>query len=390
MKKKVLIVSYVPTHPQDAGNNARVYNIIENMKNADVDIYFLFIQKNKIADLEKMKKYIGDKKLFIYKPKKDIKIGYIIRKLFRKILKCLKLSKKVIIYYKIDDIFPNQLLKFVRKLQKQYKFNVVWVEYVWYSKLLKIFDSNVIKVIDTHDVFTEREKLFLQKNEEPTWYYTTRKEETKGLQRADYVVAIQQQEANFFTEILNNNLSKVITIGNSIQTKKTYIVQNKKYVFIGSDNDLNIYALNSFIASTLILIKEKEPLSEFLIAGSVCKNIPDSYLYKKLGFVDDLQKIYNEVRAVINPIQSGTGLNIKTIEALSYEKPLITTQVGAKGLEDAEGAYIIADSSEEFADAVVEVLSDDNLAQKLSKEAHDYVYKYNRKNINNLLKILRV
>lgn len=388
MKKKVLVISYVPTHPQDAGNNARVYNIIENMKSNNLDVYFLFIQKNKVADLEKMKKYIGEEKLFVYKPKKNIKFGYIIRKVYRKILKWMKLSKKVIIHYKIDDIFPNDLLKYVKELQKQYQFNVVWTEYVWYSKVLEIFDNNVIKVIDTHDVFTEREKLFLQKNEEPIWYYTTQKEEIKGLQRANYVIAIQQQEAIFFKEILKDS-SKVITIGNSIKSKKMDVPKNKKYVFIASDNDLNIYAANIFIEKTLPLIKNKEPNSKFLIVGSICNSIPNSELYEKLGFVDDLKKVYSEVRAVINPIQSGTGLNIKTIEALSYAKPLITTKIGAKGLEDAKDAYIIANTNEEFANSLIEVLNDDKLAQKLSEKAYEYVSKYNENNTNSLLEILK-
>jgi hypothetical protein len=46
MKQKILVISYVPTHPQDAGNRTRVYNMIESMKKINKDVYFLFIKRS--------------------------------------------------------------------------------------------------------------------------------------------------------------------------------------------------------------------------------------------------------------------------------------------------------------------------------------------------------
>lgn len=355
----------------------RVYSIVENMKKLNIDVYLIFIQRNKVADINKMTEYIGNDKLFIFNCKKNKNIIYLAKEKLRKILKYLKLSKKIIIHYNIDEIYPNSLSRYVKKLHKINKFDVIWTEYVWYSKLLKVLDKDTIKVIDTHDVFTNREKLFLNNGENPNWYYTTQRQEARGLSRANYVVAIQEKEEQFFREIVKSN-TEVVTIGNYIKIKEVCVVDNKKYMFVGSNNDLNIYCIKYFINNIFPKIKQKEPDSEFLIVGGVCKDIPDSDEYIKLGYVDDLDKIYKNVRLVINPIKSGTGLNIKTIEALGNCKPLVTTSCGAKGLnENVNEICKVVDGDEEFAECVVEILNDNKLAEKLSKNAFNFVSNYN-------------
>ena len=375
--KKVLVISDVPIYPLDAGNSMRIFSIINNMKKLNVDVHFLFVERHKAADMEKMTEYIGKDKLFVFNFKKNRNIRYLIKELLRRILKRLRLSKKIIIPYYIDEIYPKALSGYVKELHRINKFDVIWTEYVWYSKVLKSIDKNTIKVIDTHDVFTDREKLFLNNGEEPNWYYTTKYQEAKGLSRADYVVAIQNKEREFFEKIVKRK-TKVVTIGNYIKNKEIHVVNNKKYIFVGSNNKLNIYYANYFIKNIFPIIKQKEPDSEFLLVGRVSEQVPDSSEYTKIGYVDNLDDIYANARLVINPIKAGTGLNIKTIEALGNCKPLVTTTCGAKGLDTkVEQICKIADNDEEFAGAIIQILNDDKLAEELSKNAYNFVLKYN-------------
>lgn len=336
-----------------------------------------------------MEKFIGKDKFFNYiVPKTDKNFICIIKKIFRKFLSVLKLSRKIIIHYNIDEIYPHTLSKYVKKLDKIHNFDVIWVEYVWYSKILKAFDNKKVKIIDTHDVFSNREQLFLKNGEEPKWYYTTRAKEGKALSRANYVIAIQEEENKFFKKIVSNDVN-VVTIGNTIEIQEPCKVYNKNFMFVGSNNDLNVTSIKYFINNLLPKIKIQNPESEFYVVGSVCNSIPDSDKYIKLGFVKDIKEAYKSARLVINPIQNGTGLNIKTIEALGYSKPLITTVCGAKGLDLEKNNYIIAKNDEEFCKKVTEVLNSDSLTDMLSKKAFDFASNYNISCIQSLKEIFK-
>ena len=61
---------------------------------------------------------------------------------------------------------------------------------------------------------------------------------------------------------------------------------------------------------------------------------------------------------MVNPIEFGSGLKIKNVEALAYGKPLITTPHGANGFIDApHSSVLVADSPEQW-QAVIDRLSD--------------------------------
>ena len=51
-----------------------------------------------------------------------------------------------------------------------------------------------------------------------------------------------------------------------------------------------------------------------------------------LGFVDDLAKVYQTARVVICPIRYGSGTRVKLIEAAAWGKPIVSTTIGAEGL----------------------------------------------------------
>lgn len=80
-----------------------------------------------------------------------------------------------------------------------------------------------------------------------------------------------------------------------------------------------------------------------------------------LGFVDDLQSLYESARVVACPIMSGGGTRIKIVEAAIRGRPVVTTAIGLEGLDfraDKE-EIVLADSAQQFADEILALLSDD-------------------------------
>lgn len=56
-KQKILIISYVPTHPQDAGNKTRIYSMVKNLINLNKEVYFLYINRSN-------RQYRGNEKIY--------------------------------------------------------------------------------------------------------------------------------------------------------------------------------------------------------------------------------------------------------------------------------------------------------------------------------------
>lgn len=78
------------------------------------------------------------------------------------------------------------------------------------------------------------------------------------------------------------------------------------------------------------------------------------------GFVPDLRDSYERARVVVVPLRFGAGVKNKTVEALQYGVPVVTTTIGAEGIEVPDGLtpMIVTDDPAEFATAVVRLLTD--------------------------------
>lgn len=88
------------------------------------------------------------------------------------------------------------------------------------------------------------------------------------------------------------------------------------------------------------------------------------------GFVLDLAGVYRQIDVAINPTRRGSGLKIKTVEAMSSGLPLVTTSEGARGLEDLAGTcFLVADQPHQFADAIRRVVTDRALRDRLANTA---------------------
>ena len=97
-----------------------------------------------------------------------------------------------------------------------------------------------------------------------------------------------------------------------------------------------------------------------------------------MGEMPNLKSIYDLSDIVINPLTIGTGLKIKSIEALGFSKALISTSVGADGLENGIGsAFLVANNAEEFCNALNLIINDSETYLKLCNNATKFVDKWN-------------
>src|SRR5205823_4222751 len=149
----------------------------------------------------------------------------------------------------------------------------------------------------------------------------------------DCMMAIQQQQAAYFRQLTGR---EAITIGHiaPIVPVAEPTTDIPTVVFVGGNNLANRDAVSYCIKEIWPAIRSQLPGARLRIAGNVCQDISGVGDGVELcGQVRELAAIYAEAHVVINPVRAGTGLKIKSIEALGYGRPLVTTPSGALGIE---------------------------------------------------------
>ncbi len=94
------------------------------------------------------------------------------------------------------------------------------------------------------------------------------------------------------------------------------------------------------------------------------------------GFVKDVRHYYVKARVGVDPLRIGAGLQNKLLIGMSMGQPMVCTSIANEGIQAEPGKeVIIADAPEEFASAVVELLSNPEKAGILANNARKYVEK---------------
>ncbi len=88
------------------------------------------------------------------------------------------------------------------------------------------------------------------------------------------------------------------------------------------------------------------------------------------GAVPDMRPQTARAAVCVVPLRIGSGTRLKILEASAAAKPVVSTAVGAEGLDFADGSEILlADEPESFASAVVDLLSDEQRRRSLGAAA---------------------
>ena len=248
---------------------------------------------------------------------------------------------------------------------------IVFAEYIWMAPCLDRVGQGVLKFIDTLDLMHVRRDLYAAEGS-GAWVDCSDAEEAQLLRKADVVIAIQRHEKAGFAGLVPER--SVICIPHSVPVRSAPwkgIPPGNTVMFVGSMNQGNVAGLGAFLSHGWPLVVEACPRAELRVYGSIGRRIPrDVARVRALGYVRFLRRAYQRSTVVINPVTLGTGLKIKTVEALAHGKAVVTTACGAEGLEEAAGeAFLVANDMPQLAGEVIRVLSDPALRRKLERNA---------------------
>ncbi|MHB9034854.1 MAG: glycosyltransferase, partial [Anaerolineae bacterium] len=90
------------------------------------------------------------------------------------------------------------------------------------------------------------------------------------------------------------------------------------------------------------------------------------------GYVPEIQPYLAAADCYIAPLRVGGGTRLKLLEAMACGLPIVSTNQGAEGLDVVSSTHLLlARSADAFAQAVVRVLSDHNMAAELGTNARE-------------------
>lgn len=151
-------------------------------------------------------------------------------------------------------------------------------------------------------------------------------------------------------------------------------------VFVGSMDWMpNIDGSRWFVTEVLPLIRERVPSCSLAIVGrrpspAVRAFAEADPLVHVTGTVPDVRPWLSGAKLSVVPLRIGGGTRLKIYEAMASRLAVVSTSVGAEGLDVSDGRTIrIADDPEAFAEACVELLDDRSMRQGLADAAWSVV-----------------
>jgi len=201
-----------------------------------------------------------------------------------------------------------------------------------------------------------------------------RKMERFNAAAADIVFAVTDQErSQILEEVKNAKVEVIPTIHACVDSVKP-LAGRKNLLFVGHyAHNPNEDAVCYFVKEIFPLIRQDIPGVVFYMVGSHITETVQSLASRDVvavGYVPDLTPYLDGCRVFVAPLRYGAGIKGKIGQSMGFGLPVVTTSIGAEGMNLIDGQHVlIADSPAAFARAVVRLYTDDLLWEEMSQNA---------------------
>ena len=371
----ILMISPQVPYPLVGGAKIVTYNTIKYLSQLGVNLTLVSIVDNCSNNISELEKYC---RVILVPVKIDnSKLG-IIRSFFSSIP------------YTISKYISRAVLTELDRFILSNRFDLVHIErlhmaycgqYVKrkYSLPVLLRCHNVESVILRRYLNYEKDpfiQIFLRFQYERLYNY-----EKKIIKYFDKCIMISERDKEVI-EIINPQVKvTAINPGINIINSKRQPVQPQEILFIGTMDWLpNEDSILWFIHRVLPIIQREIKGVTLNVVGAnpspKIKSLNSFTGINIMGRVKNILNFYERSSVFIVPLRSGSGIRIKIIEAFLMKVPVVSTTVGAEGMELKNGEHIlISDGEVEFAEAVVNFLRNTRYAERVSRKGYDFAKK---------------
>lgn len=289
----------------------------------------------------------------------------------------------------ISDDYAKALLNILKKEQ----FDIIQLEgpYVYYClPLIKKYSKAKI-CLRAHNIEHEiwDRSAAIEDNIVKKWYFRLLAKRMKKLElslinKYDFLVPVTAKDLEFFNAHGNSKPCMVMPAGILFKEFNENFKFRKAIFSIGALDWLpNQDALKWFVENVMPLLKNKIPDIQFNVAGRQSPLWFREYLSANkivfCGEVEDAASFMISNGIMVVPLLSGSGIRVKILEAMALGIPIVSTTIGVEGIDCQNGRDIlIADTAEDFADRISELLNNPELTYSISQKAKEIALnKYN-------------
>jgi glycosyltransferase involved in cell wall biosynthesis len=256
------------------------------------------------------------------------------------------------------------------EMLKQKKYLFLIVNYVYWADLASGVDDKLTRVIDLHDFITVNE--YLRRGRGRFEFGAMFEDEIRAISRFDYALSISEEESLCLSPFCPDTkfVRAPISFSPRFQNSAESIYD---LLFVGSDNKFNRDGMRWFMESVYPLLPSNIRIA---VVGGVCRFLEPRDNIALIPRVRELDELYRQSRLAFCPLQGGSGLKVKVVEALSFGKPVITTSYGLSGIlqKHNNGCYL-ADSHEDFAAGISKLLDDPHEYEEYKLKAEKFFMK---------------
>ncbi len=207
--------------------------------------------------------------------------------------------------------------------------------------------------------------------------------ELAACHRVAQIHLMSEDDAAYLATYLRDGARRLRVIANGVDTEHYHPPRGggarRDLLFVGSFPHLpNRDAVESFVAEIWPEARRRLGEVRLTIAGA---RPPQEILeldsrdgLSVVGEVDDLRPLYASHRVMIVPLRAGSGTRLKILEAFAAGLPVISTTLGAEGLDvESDEHLLIADSPTAWIDGLERLLADDALCRRLAENGRRLV-----------------
>ncbi len=374
----ILVICNKSPWPAKEGGPIAMNNLIGGLINAGHKVKVLALNTNKYhVDIERIPED--------YRKKTQIELTYI--NLSVKPLQAflnLFTTKSYHVERFISKSFENKLVQILDNSD----FDIVQIELLYMSPYIPIIRklSNAKIILRAHNIehliwerLTESESNPIKRFYLNHLASTLKKYEHDVLSEYDGIVPITKKDAEFFKAVSDTPVCAVsfgINISSFSKTNST-TPENAPF-HIGAMNWLpNEEGIKWFLEKVWPIVREVEPEMPLYLAGREMPEWIKTDERQNIHVVGEVPDAYDFIRSKsisIAPLLSGSGIRIKIIESMAMARAVVSSSIGAEGINCTTGENImIADSPEDFAQSLTELYRNPDQARQIGINAKELI-----------------
>ncbi len=294
--------------------------------------------------------------------------------------------------YQISRFYSKNMATKLSETLKKEDFDIVHIESIYMAPYIplirKLSKAKILMRLHNieHQIWerlSENERNPIMKLAYRVNAHQLKRVERKILHGVDGYMSISEPDYNYFHEAFPNVPGTVIPFGINLDNyeleEDDYIATDHPELFhIGSMNwSPNVEGILWFLEEVWPDILAAHPDLTFTLAGH---DIPESIRSRHdrnvnvVGSVPNANEFMAEHDIMIVPLLSGSGIRIKIVEAMALGKVVITTSIGAEGLDVQDGKHLfIADTPEEFVAVINKCVAMPDICSIISENAQHYI-----------------